>query len=126
MRLKLDENLGRAAAELVARAGHDVASVATQRMSGTADGELFERCVAEGRCLVTLDLDFANPFRFDPARGAGVAVLRVPDLPGQRDILACLARLVGGLERADVAGRLWIVDRERVRQYEPGDGVDGS
>ncbi|MDX6645257.1 MAG: hypothetical protein QOK40_984, partial [Miltoncostaeaceae bacterium] len=56
MRLKLDENLGRGAAELVARAGHDVATVATQGMWGASDQELFERCATEGRCLVTLDL----------------------------------------------------------------------
>jgi hypothetical protein len=54
-----------------------------------------------------------------------VAVLRVPDLPGRSAVLRCLARLVSELERADVTGRLWIVDHEWVRQYEPDDGVYG-
>ena len=95
-------------------------------MCGAHDQELFERCAAEGRCLVTLDLDIANPFRFDPSRASGVAVLRVPDLPGRADLLSCLARFVGELDRADVTGRLWIVDPERVRQYAPDDALDGS
>jgi len=31
---------------------------------------------AEGRCLVTLDLDFSNPFLFPPEDYAGIVVLR--------------------------------------------------
>jgi len=77
VRLKLDENLGRAAAELVARAGHDVAAVASP---GDRAARTMRALPAEERCLVALDLDFADPFTFDPARGACVAVLRVPNL----------------------------------------------
>lgn len=34
------------------------------------------------RALVTLDLDFSNPFRFPPEATAGIVVLRVSDRPG--------------------------------------------
>lgn len=69
--------------------------------------------------LVTLDLDFADPFRFDPARSAGVAVLWVPELPGRKDLFVVLDRLLAASERGDIAGRLWVVRPDRVRQYEP-------
>ncbi len=60
---------------MIAAAGHDVASVADQGLEGSLDGDLLEYCRAEGRCLVTLDLDFATPLVFLPSRYPGIAVL---------------------------------------------------
>ncbi|MDQ3679897.1 MAG: DUF5615 family PIN-like protein [Actinomycetota bacterium] len=120
MRVKLDENLGRRTIDVFEAAGHDVTTVVDQSLAGTTDADLFAICVAERRVLVTLDLDFANPLRFDPATSPGVAVLRVPDLPGRSHLLRAATVLCEALDRADVAGRLWVVDQARVRQYEPG------
>jgi len=79
--LKLAENLGRRTAALFTDAGHDVATVHGQEMQGATDRELFDTCRAEGRVLVTLDLDFTNPLRFPPAGSPGLAVLRVKETP---------------------------------------------
>lgn len=121
MRLKLDENLGRSAAAPLIVAGHDVATVAAQGMSGATDEGLFRACADEQRVLVTLDLDVATPLRLDPVGAGGIAVLRVPDLPGPPSILACVRRLAAQPDAADIAGRPWIVDLERVRQREPAE-----
>jgi Domain of unknown function (DUF5615) len=74
--------------------------------------------VRERRALVTLDLDFANPLRFPPAETTGIAVLRVREAPGRGDLDIVVDRLVIALATADVTGELWIVERDRVRQYE--------
>lgn len=74
-RLKLDENLGASAAATLALAGHDVSTVHQQQLVGAPDDHVFAVCKAEARCLITLDLDFANPMRFVLAGGAGVCVL---------------------------------------------------
>jgi len=66
MRLKLDENLGQAIAEIFREAGHDVATVQQQGLGGIQDEALYNRCRQEGMCLVTLDLDFSNVLRFPP------------------------------------------------------------
>lgn len=124
MRLKLDENLGVRTARLFAEAGHDVATVAGQGLAGFTDSDLLAVCVAEGRALITLDLDFSNPLRFDPANTAGIAVLRVPDLPGRSDLELAAGVLIGAVAEADIAGQLWVVDRRRVRRYDPGTDVD--
>jgi predicted nuclease of predicted toxin-antitoxin system len=66
MKLKLDENLGHAIHELFKGHGHDAASVFDQQMTSATDRNLIEACKREGRCLVTLDLDFGNPLLFNP------------------------------------------------------------
>lgn len=122
MKLKLDENLGRAAQAFLARAGHDISTVVEQNMTGSTDQELFAACAAEGRAIVSLDLDFANPFRFEPEDSAGIIVLRPGAGHSRTVILGLLARLVTQLASSDPNGRLWIVEPNRIRQYEPRDG----
>ena len=60
MKFKIDENLPAECALIFREAGFEAATVAEQKLSGADDSVLFERCRAESRVLVTLDLDFAN------------------------------------------------------------------
>lgn len=118
MRLKLDENLGRAIAQIFREAGHEIATVQDQGFGGIHDEALYERCRQEGRCLVSLDLDFSNVLRFPPDPTAGLAVLR----PAGRPTLAALSslahRLVQALSIESITGRLWIVEPDRIRIHE--------
>lgn len=98
--------------------GHDADTVRDEDLSGASDVDVLAAAVAERRTLVTLDLDFANPVRFPPADTPGIAVLRVRDRPGRDDLDLVVNRLIEALATADVNGRLWIVERDRVRQYE--------
>lgn len=118
MKLKLDENLGRRWAERLRSAGHDVHTIWDEHLSGASDAAVLQAAAGEGRMRVTIDLDFANPIRFPPASTAGIAVLRLRDRTGSDDIDALVGRLVRALEGSDPTGHLWIVDRDRVRQYE--------
>jgi len=119
MRIKLDENLGERGADLFRAAGHEVATVFQQQLTSTPDTRLIAVCGVEGRCLVTLDLDFTNPFRFPPNQYAGIAVLRLPAKVNDADIFTACRMLIDGLDRADITGKLWIVERGRIRQYRP-------
>lgn len=103
MKLKLDENLGHSIAELFRQGGDDVSTVHEQGLEGTPDKELIEICSHEARCLVTLDLGFANPLVFNPADFHGIAVLRLPSriIPG--DLRDASLTLMGGLDRASKA-----------------------
>jgi len=119
MKLRLDENLGHSIANILRQAGHDVSSVLEQRLCDTSDKHLISVCANEQRCLVTLDLDFSNPLIFDPAQHAGIVILRIPPNPSQSDIAEAARTLIAGLARSSVSGKLWIVRRKRIREYQP-------
>lgn len=119
MRLKLDENLGLRGADLFLAAGHDVATVLDEQLEGADDRQVISVCQTEKRCLVTLDLDFGNPLLFDPSEFSGIAVLRLPPKPTDTDLSLACRTLIGGLSTADITGRLWIVQRAKIREYRP-------
>lgn len=121
MRLKLDENLGVLVAELLREAGHDTATVPDQQMCSVGDVELITACRSERRCLVTLDLDFANPLVFPPSRYPGIAVLRLPPKPAPDDVIESARTFIVALSNYEIEGKLWVVQRGRIREYRPED-----
>jgi predicted nuclease of predicted toxin-antitoxin system len=120
VRAKLDENLRVRAIELLREAGHDTETVVGENLGGASDEELISVCGAEGRVLITLDLDFANVLRFPPSHHAGIAVLRLPHPAQLRVIHDRIGILLQAVEReGEPTGRLWIVEQDRIREYEP-------
>jgi len=123
MRIKIDENLGATPASVFREAGHDISTAKEQGMSGAKDRDLIAVCKSERRCLVTLDLDFANPLIFNPADYDGIAVLRLPGRPSQEDLIDLCQTLAAGLELGSIVGKLWIVQHRRIREYQPELGM---
>ena len=66
MKFKLDENFGTRTQRIFRAAGHDVQTVRDEGLQGSSDQHLYDVCRFEQRCLVTLDLDFADTIRFQP------------------------------------------------------------
>jgi hypothetical protein len=119
--LKLDENLGRRVRDLLSRAGHSVATVSDEGMNSAADSDLIEVCRRERRCLVTLDLGFANVLHYDPRRFHGIAVLRPPAKLTAGDLERLADVLSHALEARSLRGKLWIVEPGRIREYQSPD-----
>jgi predicted nuclease of predicted toxin-antitoxin system len=122
MLIELDENLGERGRQMFADAGHEVSTVKEQGLEGAEDGTVIDVCRAEGRCLVTLDLDFSNPFLFQPEQYAGIAVIRLPHRVSPNDLYAAAARLIAALGRDPIAEKLRMVERHRIRVYRPDEG----
>lgn len=119
MKLKLDENLGVRGMDLLVAAGHDVCTVPAQELCSATDEEISSRCKNDGRGIVTLDLDFANPFRFPPSQHQGNAVLRGPVRMTEAALDRLVITFISALKTQPFEGALWIVEDGRVRVFEP-------
>jgi predicted nuclease of predicted toxin-antitoxin system len=126
MKFKLDENLGSRTAELISEIGHDVATVAQEQLSGSSDERLFEICIAERRCLITLDLDFADVLRFPPPKTPGIAVLRLPRVASLSLLRGLVRSVLAAIQTESIAGRLWVVEAGRIRVHEQARSFDGQ
>ena len=116
--IKLDENLSGACATLLRGEGFDVHTVLEENLAGHRDERILAACVEEGRTLITLDLDFANPIRFDPSLHCGVIVLRPEGRSSRSQILSLLRPLCGPLRTEVLRGQLWIIELGRIRVYK--------
>lgn len=114
MRFKIDENLPAEYASLLRDAGWEADTVGGEGLSGAGDEAVARRSREEGRILITLDLDFANPLTYPPAVTPGVIVLR-PNRQDKLTLFGLLRRLIGVLKERSPAQQLWIVEPDRIR-----------
>jgi predicted nuclease of predicted toxin-antitoxin system len=118
VKVKLDENLGTAGADLLTAAGLDVATVVEQQLASATDETIARISTDEDRCLVTLDKDFSDPLRYPPTNYAGIVVIRLPG-PFRLSLLEqALGLVIEAARDRDVHGRLWIAEVNRVREYQ--------
>jgi predicted nuclease of predicted toxin-antitoxin system len=118
MRFKLDENFGMRTIGIFKNANHDIETVRQQQLHGSTDRRLFEICRKENRCLVTLDLDFADVLRFPPAESAGIAVIRLPHNPSMKMLESLVSNLLSAIKSESIKGNLWIVESSRIRIHQ--------
>ena len=124
MKFKLDENFGTRTQRLFHAAGHEVQTVREEGLQGCSDQHLYEVCCAEQRCLVTLDLDFANVMRFPPAETNGIAVVRVPRNPSLALLEQLIRQFLQAFTQMSVEKRLWIVEVGRIRIHQSETGAN--
>jgi predicted nuclease of predicted toxin-antitoxin system len=112
--IKIDEDLPRQIADLVAARGYDVATVVGQGWRGASDDELWPRVQTEGRWLITADKGFAD-LRLHPAGShAGVILLRAPE-ESRRVYLELAGIALDRLKLDDLAGAVVVVTYRGVR-----------
>jgi predicted nuclease of predicted toxin-antitoxin system len=121
MKFKLDENFGVRTQKIFLPHDHDVLTVREQQLQGCADQTMYDVCRSEHRCLVTLDLDFADVLRFPPQQAHGIVVIRVPQNPTLLLVEQLIRQFLKALETMTIDKKLWIVEIGRIRVHQTED-----
>lgn len=119
MKFKVDENLPSEFASILRDAAFEADTVDDERLGGSDDSVVSERGRAEGRVLVTLDLDFANIRSYPPGDYPGIVVLR-SKAQDKGTLISLLRRLIPVMRERSPDRQLWIVEHDRIR-YHSGD-----
>ena len=118
MKVKLDGNFGARTQHIFRDAGYDVATVREQELQGGTDLRIYEVCRSENRCLVTLDLDFADMIRFPPEQTAGISVIRVPQNPSLDLLEQLIRQFLAAVTQTQINHQLWIIEVGRLRIHQ--------
>jgi predicted nuclease of predicted toxin-antitoxin system len=125
MKIKIDEDLPKAVAEMVRKQILDTLTVVEERLSGTLDPDLWKIIQEEKRFLITGDKAFANIRRYPPGTHFGVLLLR-PEEEGipQLKLLIDEVLKLGMLEK--LSGCIGVATPGRLRIRRPKTTEDSS
>jgi predicted nuclease of predicted toxin-antitoxin system len=116
--VKIDECLPREIADIVAGLGCEVETVISEGLAGSPDDLVWSAAQAEGRFLITTDLDFSDIRRYAPGTHAGFLLLRLRK-EGKQRILAYVRWLFAQHNLADWQGCAVIATQHKVRIRRP-------
>ena len=94
MKIKLDENIPYRLATHLRQMGHDVDTVAEEKLTGQADEVIWKEVKANDRFLITQDLDFSDIHRFAPGTHPGILILRLRE-PGRENLYNRILSIFG-------------------------------
>ena len=114
MRIKVDEDLPKAATQMLRRRGHQALGVIEQGMGGAKDPDLWRAIQAEHRFLVTADKGFGDIRSYPPGTHQGVLLLR-PDQAGIRPVLDLLERVLAAYDLETLVGTIVVATPRGIR-----------
>jgi predicted nuclease of predicted toxin-antitoxin system len=114
MRVKVDEDLPKAAVQMLQQRGYQALSVIEQGMGGAKDPELWQAVQAEGRFLVTADKGFGDIRTYPPGTHQGIMLLR-PDQAGIGPVLDLLERVLMTYDLETLVGAIVVVTLRGIR-----------
>jgi predicted nuclease of predicted toxin-antitoxin system len=119
-KLKLDENLSRHLKPSLAALGHEVTTAADENLLSEPDTAVSAAASAEGRMLLTLDVQFADLRKNPPGTHPGIIVFR-PRSFGPMEVSRFIERFVRQTDLDGLAHCVAIAepDRLRIRRHPP-------
>lgn len=119
MRIKLDENLPTTLAPLLQKLGHDTDTVHEEGLVGEKDGPVWHAAQAEGRFLITQDLDFSDSRKFAPGSHCGLLLLRLRD-PGRLALTLVVQEIFSTQNVSEWEGCFVVATERKIRILRPG------
>ncbi len=116
MKIKLDENLPARLVPVLQGHGFDVDTVPEEQLSGKPDAQVWQAVNAEGRFLITQDLDFSDIRQFAPGTHPGLLLVRLRE-PGAQALLEAIN--VVASEIAGWGGCFVVLTENKIRVKRP-------
>ncbi len=102
MRFLIDENLPASVGSVFEDLGFEAQHVRNlKELRGRPDEVIFEYAVSQKSIIVTRDLNFANPIRFELHKLSGIIVLRFPNEISIQSMTEEIKRLIAMFKKAD-------------------------
>ena len=96
-------------------AGHEAVHASLVGLASATDTRILEVARAEGRVVVTADLDYPRLVATAKAAGPGIILFRGGSY-SDADMLRLLSRVLGRAEQLDVEHSITVVERGRIRR----------
>ncbi|MHB1654881.1 MAG: DUF5615 family PIN-like protein [Burkholderiales bacterium] len=112
MKIKLDENLPVRWVPILQNYGYDVDTVLAENLGGRPDADIWQAVCAEGRFLITQDLDFSDTRQFVPGTHAGLLLVRLRE-PGAQALKEAINAIAA--EIANWAGCFVVLTENKIR-----------
>ena len=122
MKLKLDENLSRHLKPRLVDLGYDVATTADEQLLSQPDTVVAAAARAEGRMLLTLDIEFADLRKYRPGTHPGIILFR-PSSVGPLTVNRLVEDFVRTTDLRALSGCVVVVESTRVRIRRPSTDV---
>jgi predicted nuclease of predicted toxin-antitoxin system len=118
VKLKLDENLPEALAQVLTRLGHDVDTARDEGLAGHDDADVWSGAQNAGRFLLTQDLDFSDRRKFRPGTHHGLLLIRLR-APGRVALSEKVRRLFENEDVESWARSFVVVSERKLRVLRP-------
>jgi len=112
--IKVDEDLPEEVASIFSAIGYETVTVRAQGWSGMVDEDLWMRVQAEGRWLITADLEFGDIRRYVPGSYVGIVLIRA-ETESRRRYLDLAAHAARSLRLEDAPRSLVVVTPRGIR-----------
>jgi predicted nuclease of predicted toxin-antitoxin system len=96
-------------------AGHGAVHASTVGLSSALDTRILEVARAEGRVVVTADLDYPRLLAIHKAEAPGIILFRGGSYSDD-EMLGLLARVLTRAEELDLEHSITVIDRHRIRR----------
>jgi predicted nuclease of predicted toxin-antitoxin system len=114
MKIKLDGNISRHLKSVIIQKGHECVTAEDEGLLRKTDAEVGAVSKSEGRMLFTLDLEFANLYKFPPGSHPGIVLFR-PRSMGPLAVNRFITQFIEETDLSSLSGCLVIVDPRRIR-----------
>jgi len=120
MRVLIDEDVPRAFGDTLKELGFEVLDVRDAGLSGASDEVVFRFAKEQGAVLLTGDLGFTNPLRFNLRNIAGILLNRLPPELSLPERIRELRKLLASGGPEILRGYITVLEVGRIRRRSLG------